>query len=123
MYDQSIGGSYFGGATDINYGTTLIFKNSADDYIKDIQSSGVIKTGDINNTYGAFIKEGTGTLYLSGDNSNYTGTVTINEGTLAYDDQNNKFFASQEIDIEGTKGTVAKLEYTKMMPKQIGIPT
>ena len=113
VYDQSIGGSYFGGATDINYGTTLIFKNSADDYIKDIQSSGVIKTGDINNTYGAFIKEGTGTLYLSGDNSNYTGTVTINEGTLAYDDQNNKFFASQEIDIEGTKGTVAKLEYTK----------
>jgi len=113
VYDQSIGGSYFGGATDINYGTTLIFKNSADDYIKDIQSSGVIKTGDINNTYGAFIKEGTGTLYLSGDNSNYTGTVTINEGTLAYDDLNNKFFASQEIDIEGTKGTVAKLEYTK----------
>ena len=113
VYDQSIGGSYFGGATDINYGTTLIFKNSADDYIKDIQSSGVIKTGDINNTYGAFIKEGTGTLYLSGDNSNYTGTVTINEGTLTYDDLNNKFFASQEIDIEGTKGTVAKLEYTK----------
>ena len=113
VYDQSIGGSYFGGATDINYGTTLIFKNNADDYIKDIQSSGVIKTRDINNTYGAFIKEGTGTLYLSGDNSNYTGTVTINEGTLAYDDLNNKFFASQEIDIEGTKGTVAKLEYTK----------
>lgn len=114
LYEQSSGGSYFGGSTDINYGATLIFRNSSDDYIKDIKSSGVIRQrANVDSSYGAFIKEGTGNLYLSGDNSDYTGTVTINEGTLVYDDLNNKFFASSEIDINGTKGTVAKLEYTK----------
>ena len=120
IYNQSENGSYFGGATNINYGTTLVFKNSTDDYIKDVKSSGTINLNNPAQTvYGSFVKEGTGTLYLSGDNSEYTGTVTINEGTLVYDDLNNKFFASQEIDIEGIKNSVAKLEYTKNDEKAV----
>ncbi len=56
---------------------------------------GNLKTQGINNT-GIFSKTGDGYLLLSGDNSNYLGTVNIEKGSLAFVESNSdKFFDSQ----------------------------
>ncbi len=98
-YQQSQNGSYFGGTTFIAENSSLEFVNTITEEIKDISGSG------------AFVKNGSGILNLKGDNSDYTGTVDINNGTLVFSDADSKFFNSEEINIEGQEVNTANLDY------------
>ena len=70
---------------------------------------GNLKTQGTNNT-GIFSKTGDGYLLLSGDNSNYLGTVNIKKGVLSYlaNDENARFFNSQNVNF--ADGTVLNID-------------
>src|SRR5699024_2404709 len=79
-YEQNASSSWFGGTTSIENGAELVFNNANTDSIKNL-------SGD-----GTFTKEGAGNLNLSGNNSGFIGTANIADGTVSFNDYNNKFF-------------------------------
>lgn len=101
-YQQTDSSSYFGGSTQIGNGAVLKFtNNNKAENIKNINGSG------------SFIKEGSETLVLKGNNAGYTGSVSINGGTLKFNDRDDIFFSSDSINISGTDNTQrAALDYT-----------
>ena len=95
-YTQSDHSSYFGGNTTIDKNAALVYNNSLkQDTIKNLEGEG------------SFTKEGSQILNLEGDNSSFSGNVNINDGTLSFNDLNNKFFASEQINVNN-----AVLDYT-----------
>ena len=100
-YEQTAGGSYFNGKTQIESGASLEFNNSiADETIKAISGTG------------SFTKTGSNTLEMTGDNSGFSGNMTISGGTIKFNDLNNKFVSSPVVNIAGSGSNQAKLEYT-----------
>lgn len=64
--------TFFGGSTILGAEDTgILVKGSKDALVSNISGSGAI------------IKENSGTLYLSGDNSNFNGTLDVTKGTFA----------------------------------------
>lgn len=98
-YQESLGSSYINGNTQISQDATLIFDNTGIEDIQNISS----KTDGA----GSFIKEGTGTLNLKGDNSNYSGSVDVNGGKLVFDDAADKFFGSDLVSVNGQTGSAS----------------
>ena len=92
--------SYFSGTTNVNTGATLEFN------VAQGLSEGI--NGNIASTQagsGAFVKTGDGTVTLDGDNSAFTGTTTVQDGTLQYnvDSADDRYFGgSTEIQQNGT---------------------
>ena len=100
-YEQTAGGSYFNGKTQIESGASLEFNNTiTDETIKAISGTG------------SFTKTGDKTLELTGDNSGFSGNMDISGGTVKFNDLNNKFVSSAVVNIAGTESIPAKLEYT-----------
>ena len=93
-YEQNASSSWFGGTTSIENGAELVFNNANTDSIKNL-------SGD-----GTFTKEGAGNLNLSGNNSGFIGTANIADGTVSFNDYNNKFFGGT-VNVEN-----ANLDYT-----------
>jgi autotransporter-associated beta strand protein len=55
-----------------------------------VDGAGDIKIkANLNGTTGGFVKNGTGTTTFNGDGNSYTGTTTVNQGTLVLDTLNN----------------------------------
>ena len=82
IYTNNNGYKYINGETIINKDSQLNIttnENTTD------------SIGDISGT-GSFNKNGNGTLNLDGENSNFTGNVAINEGTLSYNSTNGNVF-------------------------------
>lgn len=92
-YEESSGSSYINGDTIISQGASLVFDNSGTEVIKNLSSK--------SEGAGSFIKEGTGTVNLKGDNSKYSGSVDINGGKLVFDDAADKFFGSDLVSVNG----------------------
>ena len=101
-------GKYFGGHTNVDENGTLIFNT------KGINSeiSNITQSTEIG---GTFIKEGEGTLTLSGANGSFDGKSYIDEGTLAFSNADgNTYFAGATTIADGailayTTGTDATL--------------
>lgn len=93
-YEQNASSSWCGGNTSIAGGAELVFNNANTDLIKNL-------SGD-----GTFTKDGAGNLNLSGDNSGFKGTANITDGTVSFNDYNNKFFGGT-VNVEN-----ANLDYT-----------
>ena len=99
-YTQTGDSKYFGGTTNISGGTLNFENNIADENLTISGGNGVLN------------KTGSETLNLVGDNSGFTGDINIKEGTLAFNDLNNKFVQS-EINIQGSSpDNTANLVYT-----------
>ena len=100
QYDQSATSTYFNGKTTIDPNAKLVLNlNEKTEAVTSINGSGVLE------------KIGNQTLEIKGDNSGFEGIVNIKEGIMSFDDLNNKFFNAEEINIQGTQTTPAKLEY------------
>ena len=99
-YTQTADSKYFGGTTNISGGILNFENNLADENITISAGNGVLN------------KTGSETLNLVGDNSGYKGDINIKEGTLAFNDLNNKFVQS-EINLQGSApDNKANLVYT-----------
>ena len=98
-YNQSAGGAYFGGSTNIGSTGILNFNNTANETIKNLSGSGSLN------------KEGSGSLALAGDNKDFTGALGINGGSVTFND-NDGTFVSSVINIQGSAGDISSLEYT-----------
>ena len=76
--------SFVGGTIEVSRGTNLtldISENAGEQHIQDV--SGYTNSNDKTSS-GTLTKTGAGTLYLDGKNDNFTGQVTISEGSLTY---------------------------------------
>lgn len=77
---------YNANSTKVHGGATLIFDiaNSTGGGVLAQSLSGLGSQPNGSGS-GTFIKQGDGTLYMTGDNTEFVGNVTVNAGTLAFD--------------------------------------
>lgn len=84
-YNQSEDGSFVGGSVKMAEDTVLNYDNDAKDIINNISSADTTAKIEIT---------GAGTVELNGDNSGFSGSVNVNEGSLTVniDSDDDKFF-------------------------------
>lgn len=77
---------YNANSTKVHGGATLIFDiaNATGGGVLAQSLSGLGSQPNSSGS-GTFIKQGDGTLYMTGDNTEFVGNVTVNAGTLAFD--------------------------------------
>lgn len=77
---------YNANSTKVHGGATLIFDiaNATGGGVPAQSLSGLASQPNSSGN-GNFIKQGDGTLYMTGDNTEFVGKVTVNAGTLAFD--------------------------------------
>ena len=90
---------YNANSTKVHGGATLIFDiaNATGGGVPAQSLSGLASQSNSSGN-GNFIKQGDGTLYMTGDNTEFVGNVTVDAGTLAFDSaqgaSSNSFFRS-----------------------------
>lgn len=94
---------YNANSTKVHGGATLIFDiaNATGGGVPAQSLSGLGSQPNSSGS-GTFIKQGDGTLYMTGDNTEFVGNVTVNAGTLAFDSAqgaSSKSFFGSDADI------------------------